>query len=153
MRKVCEWQDGDGERPMCDTGKKGGHAMNELIRQTRELCNTAETNYYIDVVVPELCDALEAAQKENEELKNILRFNMVQIHGERTTVLDELSSLAARAEKAEAERDTYRAALQLLELMISGEREGSKEREHSVGVVIAVNRARELMKGELGWRD
>jgi hypothetical protein len=54
-------------------------------------------------IVPQLCDSLEAAQKENEELKNILRFNMVQIHGERMTVLDALSSLTARAEKAEAE--------------------------------------------------
>lgn len=63
-------------------------------------------------LVPQLCDALEAAEKENEGLKNILRFNMVQIHGERMTVLDALSSLTARAEKAEAERDTYKAALQ-----------------------------------------
>lgn len=61
---------------------------------------------------------------------------------------DDIPYLLDRAEKAEADRDTYRAALQLLELMISGEREGNKEREHSVGVVIAVNRARELMKGE-----
>lgn len=63
-------------------------------------------------------------------------------------LLEQINISTARAEKAAAERDTYRAALQLLELMISGEREGSKEREHSVGVVIAVNRARELMKGE-----
>lgn len=53
-------------------------------------------------LVPQLCDALEAAEKENEGLKNILQFNMVQIHGERMTVLDALSSLTARAEKAEA---------------------------------------------------
>lgn len=135
---------------------------NELIQQARELCDAAkaakERGSIVDSAalswaitqnsVPQLCDALEAAEKENEGLKNILQFNMVQIHGERMTVLDALSSLTARAEKAEAERDAYKAALSHLEHMVSGERSGNRKREHSIGVCADAARARKVLKGE-----
>ena len=61
---------------------------------------------------------------------------------------DDIPYLLDRAEKAEAERNTYRAALQKLEHMISEEHDGNRKREHSVGVMVATKRARELLKGE-----
>lgn len=108
----------------------------ELIRQTRELCNTAETNYYIDVVIPELCDALEAAQKEIEQLKTQCDINA-------TSFFD----MREQLKNAAAERDTYKEALSHLEHMVSGERSGNRKREHSIGVMAALCKAREVLKG------
>lgn len=101
------------EGPVTERGSHGMVRADELAKSYKGQEHHRGFDDYIDhpdaafiaasrILVPQLCDALEAAQKENEELKNILRFNMVQIHGERMTVLDALSSLAARAEKAEA---------------------------------------------------
>lgn len=77
----------------------------ELIQQARELCEGTSTNYYTDVLVPQLCDALEAAQKENERLSE-------RIDGERRKFIPWMDAAeqyrkdcheaTARAEKAEA---------------------------------------------------
>ena len=60
----------------------------ELIQQARELCEGTSTNYYTDVLVPQLCDALEAEQKETKHYQ---------------TLASQSKDLTARAEKAEAE--------------------------------------------------
>lgn len=52
-------------------------------------------------IVPQLCDALEAAQKEIRRLEKLVQ-----------EYYPKIIRLTARAEKAEAERDTYKAALQ-----------------------------------------
>ena len=48
---------------------------------------------------------------------------------------------------AAAERDTYKEALSHLEHMVSGERSGNRKREHSIGVMAALCKAREVLKG------
>ena len=59
-------------------------------------------------IVPQLCDALKAAEKEIGRLIDLSgdwKEAADQYHAERNDAI-------ARAEKAEAERDTYKAALQ-----------------------------------------
>ena len=89
-------------------------------------------------LVPQLCDALEAAQKEinafeQKYLENEQSFKMLE---------QKITALTARAEKAEAERDVLKSALSHLEHAVSRERG-----EHSIGVSAAIHRARELLKG------
>jgi hypothetical protein len=93
----------------------------ELIQQARELCDAAksekERGNALDSAamswaitnncVPQLCDALEAAEKEIEQL-NIVLQNERKEHAKeykrlRSTYLQEAATLTARAEKAEAE--------------------------------------------------
>ncbi|MFA6931766.1 MAG: hypothetical protein WCT05_15690 [Lentisphaeria bacterium] len=124
--------------------------MNELIKKARELCEKGRKNGYsvsIENCIVGLCDALEEAQKE-----------LIDYHHTKKTVDGKMAEnarlrrineqLTARAEKAEAERDAYKAALQKLEYMISNEKSGNRKREHSIGVCAAAARARELLKGE-----
>lgn len=77
-------------------------------------------------IVPQLCDALEAAQKEIEKLNGSVTSlsGMIDQYAEQARdAIDQqecdrkfyeksVSEYNAHAEKAEAERDTYKAALQ-----------------------------------------
>lgn len=191
--------------------------MNELIQQARELDVHASTTEFLLGVRPtlrQLCDALEAAQKEIERLNDeppAYRFYYCDsedsyLLGRRMDTMyyahwydgsgfvwdmsrylpwgetidghergcawgvhtypsepreigaeewfsgflkQRMAGVTARAEKAEAERDTYKKALSRLEHMISVERDGNKKREHSIGVEVAIKRAREVLEGEL----
>jgi hypothetical protein len=131
----------------------------DLIKQARELCDGAKTeNDYSEPVygsdtyrlamecAPQLCDVLEAAQKENEHLQGKLQDQEYQISLD--AMAQSRDEAIARAEKAEAQRDAYRKALSHLEHMVSHERSRGGKREHSVGVAVAIGRARKLLKGE-----
>jgi hypothetical protein len=93
--------------------------MNELIKRARELCEKASTEKangnavdsaalswaIVKNIVPQLCDALEAAEKEIERLKAENKRLDIEdakdaLRGD--TLRGELYDMTARAEKAEA---------------------------------------------------
>lgn len=108
-------------------------------------------------LVPQLCDALEAAQKEIAGLQKQIDTitggydyyanRSQQFENAAKEWAAENKRLTSRAEKAAAERDTYKEALSHLEHMVSGERSGNRKREHSIGVMAALCKAREVLKG------
>ena len=148
--------------------------MNDLIKQARELCEKATPGPWYNfgdwmihtepdiehngihnektigtvrannaafiaasrTLVPQLRDALEAEQKEIEQLKTQCDINA-------TSFFD----MREQLKNAAAERDTYKEALSHLEHMVSGERSGNRKREHSIGVMAALCKAREVLKG------
>lgn len=142
----------------------------DLITEARELCDAAksakERGNALDSAamswaitnncVPQLCDALEAAEKENAGLQKQINItggydyyanSSQQWENAAKEWAEENKKLTARAEKAAAERDTYKEALSHLEHMVSGERSGNRKREHSIGVMAALCKAREVLKG------
>ena len=94
--------------------------------------------------VPYLLEEVKQARAERDHIK-LSNDGLCVSHD---NLYARLREATARAEKAEAERDTYKAALQKLEYMISNEKSGNRKREHSIGVCAAAARARELLKGE-----
>ena len=84
--------------------------MNDLINEARERChNTAAWPWHSELsLIWKLADALEKAEADNEKLA-VHGGKYMEIAQKRYEMFE---AATARAEKAEAERDTYRAALQ-----------------------------------------
>ena len=92
------------------------------------------------------CDAAKAQKEKGDSITAACIAWSIVIN-DIPYLLTEVAALTARAEKAAAERATYKEALAHLEHMVSVERDGNRKREHSIGVVVAIKRARDALKG------